>query len=159
VWRGYSYARQFAEPIRRNPDAYKEAIRWNTEYGLSLTAADLGHAAETRTKLRQRVLRFVDEHRFLAIPTSAVPPFPIAVEYPTQINGVAMENYTSWFASCYYISTVELPSISVPAGFTDEGLPVGLQIVGRNHADLDVLKAAYAFQQATELWKRKPVHS
>ena len=156
VWRGYSYARQFAEPIRRNPDAYKETIHWNTEYGLSLTAADLGRAAETRTKLRQRVLRFLDEHRFLAIPTSAVPPFPITIEYPTQINGVDMENYTSWFASCYYISTVELPSISIPAGFTDDGLPVGLQIVGRHHGDLDVLKAAYAFQQATELWKRDP---
>jgi amidase len=156
VWRGYSYARQFAEPIRRNPDAYKETIHWNTEYGLGLTAADLGRAAETRTKLRQRVLRFLDEHRFLAIPTSAVPPFPITIEYPTQINGIAMENYTSWFAPCYYISTVELPSISVPAGFTDDGLPVGLQIVGRHHADLDVLKAAYAFQQTTELWKKKP---
>ena len=159
VWRGYSYARQFAEPIKKNPDAYKETIRWNTEYGLTLTAADLGRAAETRTRLRQRVLRFLDKYRFLAIPTSAVPPFPISEEYPTEINGVPMENYTSWFASCYYISTVELPSISVPAGFTDDGLPVGLQIVGRHHADIDVLKAAFAFQQATELWKREPVDS
>jgi amidase len=156
VWRGYSYARQFAGPIRRNPDAYKETIHWNTEYGLTLSAADLGMAAETRTRLRQRVLGFLDEYRFLAIPTSAVPPFPISVEYPTQINGVAMENYTSWFASCYYISTVELPSISIPAGFTSDGLPVGLQIVGRHHADVDVLKAAFAFQQATELWKKHP---
>jgi amidase len=159
VWRGYSYARQFAEPIRQNPDAYKETIRWNTEYGLTLTAADLGRAAETRTRLRQRLLRFLDRYRFLVIPTSAVPPFPISVEYPTEINGVEMENYTSWFASCYYISTVELPSISIPGGFTSTGLPVGLQIVGRHHADVDVLKAAFAFQQATELWKRKPVHS
>jgi amidase len=156
VWRGYSYARQFAEPIRRNPDAYKETIHWNTRYGLTLTAADIGRAAETRTQLRQRVLDFLDTYRFLAIPTAAVPPFPISVEYPTEINGVEMENYTSWFASCYYISAVELPSISIPAGFTDNGLPVGLQIVGRHHADVDVLKAAFAFQQATELWKRQP---
>jgi len=156
VWRGYAFARRFADAIQRDPEAYKETIRWNTEYGLGLTTTDLGHAAASRTRLRERVLRFLDEHRFLAIPTSAVPPFPVTIEYPTEIDGVPMDDYTSWFASCYYISTVELPAISIPAGFTDDGLPVGLQIVGRHHADLDVLKAAYAFQQATELWKRTP---
>ncbi len=161
VWRGYAFARQFAAAIERNPDAYKETIRWNTEYGLGLTVTDLGNAAAVRTKLRERILAFFETYRFLAIPTSAVPPFPITVEYPDEINGVKMDNYTSWFASswfasCYYISAVELPAISVPAGFTDDGLPVGLQIVGRHHGDLDVLKAAFAFQQATELWKRKP---
>jgi amidase len=156
VWRGYYYAKNFADVIDRQPDVYKGTIRWNTEYGMGLTAADLGRAASTRTRLRRRVLEFLDRHRFLAIPTVAVPPFPITIEYPTEINGVPMDNYTSWFASCYYISECELPAISVPAGFTPDGLPVGLQIVGRHHADLDVLRAAFAFQQATELWKRQP---
>ncbi len=156
VWRGYSYARQFGRAIESNPDAYKETIRWNTEYGLTLSSVDLGRASVARTELRERVLRFLDTHRFLAIPTSAVPPFPISIEYPTEINGVDMENYTSWFASCYYISALELPAISVPGGFTDDGLPIGLQIVGRHHADLDVLRAAFAFQQATMLWVKTP---
>ncbi len=156
VWRGYAYARQFAAAIERDPGAYKDTIVWNTEYGLGLTATDLGDAAVLRTRLRERVLRFFDTYRFLAIPTSAVPPFPVTVEYPTEIDGVAMDDYTSWFASCYYISAVELPAISIPAGFTDDGLPVGLQIVGRHRGDLDVLKAAFAFQQATELWRRTP---
>ncbi len=156
VWRGYYYAKNFGDVIDRNPEMYKGTIRWNAEYGRGLTASDLGKAASTRTRLRQRVLDFFEDHRFLAIPTSAVPPFPTTQEYPTHINGVEMDNYTSWFASCYYISEVELPAISVPAGFTDDGLPIGLQIVGRHHADLDVLRAAFAFQQATELWKRRP---
>ena len=155
VWRGYYYAKNFGDVIDRNPEIYKGTIRWNTEYGLGLTAKDIGRAAAARTRLRQRLLSFLDEHRFLAIPTSAVPPFPITTEYPTRINNIEMENYTSWFASCYYISECELPAISVPAGFTADGLPVGLQIVGRHHADLDVLRAAFALQQATELWKRR----
>jgi amidase len=156
VWRAYVYARDFAEAIRRDPDAYKPSIHWNVEYGLGLGSEEIGHAIATRTRLRNRVLRFLDHHRFLAIPTSAVPPFPVSLEYPSEINGKAMADYTSWFATCSYISAVELPAISVPAGFTDDGLPIGLQIVGRHHADLDVLKAAFAFQQATMLWQRRP---
>ena len=156
TWRGYYYVKQFGNDVLRHPDAYKDSIKWNVEHGRSLTAEDLGTAAATRTRLRDRVLRFLDEHRFLAIPTSAVIPFPITTEYPTDIDGVPMDNYTSWFASCYYISVLELPAISIPGGFTESGLPVGLQIVGRHHADIDVLRAAFAFQQATEHWKRKP---
>lgn len=158
VWRGYYYAKNFGDVIDRSPETYKGTIRWNTEYGRGLTASDLGKATSARTRLRQRVLDFLEIHRFLAIPTSAVAPFPITQEYPTHINVEEIDNYTSWFASCYYISEVELPAISIPAGFTGDGLPVGLQIVGRHHADLDVLRAAFAIQQATELWKpRAPI--
>lgn len=156
VYRAYNFAREFGKVITSDPSSYKDTIIWNTEYGLGLTASEIGRAAHARTRLFARVSAFLDTHRFLAIPTSAVPPFPVSEEFPTQINGVAMDNYTSWFASCYYISAVGLPAISVPAGFTDSGLPVGLQIVGRHHADLDVLRAAYAFQQETMLWKRHP---
>ena len=156
IYRAYNYAREFGNAITSDRRSYKDTIIWNTEYGVGLTAADLGRAAHARTRLFGRVSAFLDTHRFLAIPTSAVPPFPVSEEFPTEINGVAMDNYTSWFATCYYISAIGLPAISVPAGFTDSGLPIGLQIVGRHHADLDVLRAAYAFQQETMLWKRHP---
>ena len=156
VLRGAVYARQFAEAIRRDPDAYKPTIHENTEYGLTLGAAEIGRAVETETRVRNRFRRFLDEHRFLALPTTAVPPFPVSVEYPSEIAGTPMRNYTSWFASCFIISLAGLPAISVPAGFTDDGLPIGLQIVGRSKADVDVLRAAYAFQQATMGWQRQP---
>lgn len=156
VWRGFIYARDFADAVRKDPDAYKETIHWNVEYGLSLDPVTIGRALELRTRLRNRVLRFLDEYRFLVLPTSAVPPFPITTEYPTEIDGVVMDDYTSWFATCSHISATELPAISIPGGFTEDGLPVGLQIVGRHHADLDVLRAAFAFQQATSYWRRGP---
>lgn len=156
VLRGFVYAREFGEAIRRDPDAYKAAIHENTEYGLSLTTEQVGAAIETRTRVRNRVVKFLDKHRFLALPTAAVPPFPVSVEYPTEIAGRPMSNYTSWFASCYLISLTGLPAISVPAGFTPDGLPVGLQIVGRPKADVDVLRAAYAFQEATGWWRHAP---
>jgi amidase len=156
VLRGFVYAREFTEALRRDPDAYKAAIHENTEYGQSLTTEQVGAAIETRTRIRNRVVKFLEEHRFLALPTAAVPPFPVSVEYPTEVAGRPMANYTSWFASCYLISLTGLPAISVPAGFTPDGLPVGLQIVGRPKADVDVLRAAFAFQEATMLWTRNP---
>ena len=156
VYRGLVFAREFGRAVAAEPDAYKDTIHRNVAYGLALTPDDIARATETKTRLRNRVLRFFDDHRFLAVPAAAVPPFPVEVEYPTEIDGTAMADYTTWFACCSVISVLELPTISVPAGFTPEGLPVGLQIVGRHHADLDVLRAAFAFQQATELWKRPP---
>jgi amidase len=76
--------------------------------------------------------------------------------YVTEINGVKMDTYIDWMKSCYYISVVGLPAISVPCGFTPDGLPVGVQIVGRHQDDFGVLQLAYAFEQATGFWEQRP---
>ena len=88
--------------------------------------------------------------------TTQVPPFDVTQEYPTEINGQPMGSYIDWMRSCYYISTIGHPALSVPAGFTRAGLPVGLQIVGRHHDDWGVLQLGHAFEAATALWKRRP---
>ena len=75
----------------------------------------------------------------------------------TEIAGVKMDNYIDWMKSCYYITTTSHPAISVPAGFTPKGLPVGLQIVGRYRDDFGVLQLAHAFEEATQHWKRRPI--
>jgi amidase len=156
VQRGLVFAREFGRAVRKEPGAFKETIHENVRFGMSLTPERIALAVETKTRLRTRVMKFLERYRFLALPAAAVPPFPVDVEYPTEIAGAPMADYTSWFACCSVISVLELPAISVPAGFTPDGLPVGLQIVGRHHADVDVLKAAFAVQQATQLWKRRP---
>ena len=81
---------------------------------------------------------------------------PVEVEYPTEIARVKLGNYLDWMKSCYYVTITSHPAISVPAGFTPEGLPVGLQIVGRYRDDFGVLQLAHAFEQATGIWKRRP---
>jgi amidase len=85
---------------------------------------------------------------FLALPVSQVPPFDVDQPYPTQIDGTPMETYIDWMRSCSWISALTLPAISVPCGFTEDGLPVGLQLVGRPRDDLGVLRLAHAFEQA-----------
>ena len=79
-----------------------------------------------RSELFHRVREFLDTYEFLLLPTAQVPPFLLEWEYPTEINGVAMETYIDWMMSCAYITVTELPAISVPCGFSRRRLAGGL---------------------------------
>ena len=129
---------------------------WNAEEGQRLTGPQLSRAEQKRTLLYHRVREFMESYEYLILPVSQVPPFPINQEYITEINGVSMATYIDWMKSCYFITVTGLPAISVPCGFTTEGLPVGVQIVGRHQDDFGVLQLAYAFQEATGFWKQRP---
>jgi amidase len=100
--------------------------------------------------------QFLGEYEFFVCPTNQLPPFSVDEPYPSEIAGVKMGNYLDWMKSCYYITITTHPAISVPAGFTADGLPVGIQIVGRYRDDFSVLQLAHAFEQATQIWKRRP---
>ena len=129
----------------------KDTIRWEVECGKKLTAADVGMAEMKRTELYHRVRRFMERYEFFVLPVNQVPPFDVTQHYPGEIARVKMQTYIDWMKSCYYISLVGNPAISVPCGFTSEGLPVGIQIVGRHHDDWGVLQMAHAFEQARNL--------
>lgn len=134
----------------------KDTIVWNTEQGRGLSGPQVGRALRLQGDLFQRVRAFFERHDFLVTPVSQVPPFPIDQPYITEIDGVPMGNYIEWMRSCYYITVTSHPSIAVPAGFTPEGLPVGLQIVGRYRDELSVLRLAHAYEQATRFFERRP---
>jgi amidase len=157
--RAWSFAQDRAEELRHHRPLMKDTVIWNTEQGLKLTGADVSRAEVKRAALYQRVAGFLERHEFLVLPVSQVAPFPIEVEWVRDINGVTMNSYIDWMATCYAITLTGLPAISVPCGLTPGGLPIGLQIVGRRHRDLDVLKLAHAFEQATRLTstRRPPI--
>ena len=100
---------------------------------------------------------FMERYEFLVLPVNQVLPFDVETHYPTEIAGVRMENYIAWMKSTYYISTVGNPAISVPCAFSESGLPIGLHIVGRLNDDFGVLQMGYAFEQATNIGKMRPV--
>jgi len=110
-----------------------------------------------RTALYQRVQQFLGKYEFFILPVNQVLPFDVKTHYPTEIAGVKMETYIDWMRSAYYISTVGNPAIAVPCAFSASGLPIGLQIVGRHHDDWGVLQMGYAFEQATNIGKRRPL--
>tara|TARA_Y100000588_G_scaffold292680_2_gene312167 strand:+ start:19479 stop:20897 length:1419 start_codon:yes stop_codon:yes gene_type:complete len=134
----------------------KDTVIWNAEAGQKLTGPELATAEQKRTELYHRFRMFFEDHDFLVCPVNQVPPFDVETPYITEIEGVQMETYIDWMKSCYYITVTCHPAISVPCGFTPEGLPVGIQIVGRYHDDFGVLQLAKAFESATETWKRLP---
>jgi amidase len=150
----------FSQGFAQLPDAalavVKDTVRWNVEQGRRLSGDDVGRAEALRSRLYQRVREFMEEHEFLVLPVNQVPPFDIELEYPQEIAGVAMQTYIDWMKSAYYVTVTGHPAISVPCGFTPEGLPVGVQIVGRHRDDFGVLQLAFAFQGATGLWQKRP---
>jgi len=154
--RAWLFESTFGELGRQHPDKVKESIRWNAELGAKLSGADLARAEIAHTKLYERMVAFFDDYDVLLAPTTQVLPFPVELEYPTEIGGVPQENYLEWMRSCTVISATGCPALSVPGGFTDDGLPVGLQIIGAPRADRRVLEAGHAFEQATRFGERRP---
>ena len=156
VWRAWRFELAYSELVKSHPDQIKETVIWNVEQGTSLTGPRVARVERQRTELYHRVREFMETYEFMILPVSQVPPFDIKQRYVTEINGVEMETYIDWMKSCYYISVLGLPAISVPCGFTPQGLPVGLQIVGRHQDDWGVLQLAFAFERATGFWKKRP---
>ncbi|MCZ6616506.1 MAG: amidase [Gammaproteobacteria bacterium] len=134
----------------------KDTLMWNIEKGLALSARELLASEMIRTKIYHQLENFFADFDALLLPAAQVPPFPAEQDWVREINGQPMETYIDWMTICCAISVTGLPAISVPAGFTDEGLPIGLQIVGKPRGDFELLQLAHGFEQATEHYRRKP---
>ena len=139
----------FPERIKHR-ELVKDTILWEVDQGEKLTGADVMRAEMKRTEIYHRMRHFFDNCDFFVLPVSQVLPFDVREHYPTEIEGVKMETYIDWMKSCYYISLTACPAISVPCGFTSDGLPVGIQIVGRHRDDFGLLQMAHSFEQARD---------
>jgi amidase len=156
VWRAWDFELQFGELMETQRELIKDTVIWNVEQGQKLTGPQIGRAEMKRTELYHRVRQFLETYEYLICPVNQVPPFDINRRWIEEINGVNMGSYIDWMKSCYYITVTGLPAISVPCGFTPEGLPVGIQIVGRHNEDFGVLQLAHAFEKATGFWRKRP---
>jgi amidase len=155
-WRHWSVEAGFGDILEANADQLNEYVHWHVQEGRKLTGPQLSRLEAKRTELYQRMRRFMEKYEFFVMPVNQVLPFDVKTHYPTEIEGVKMENYIAWMKSAYFISTVGNPAMSVPCAFSESGLPIGIQIVGRHNDDWGVLQMAYAFEQATNVGKRRP---
>jgi len=157
TWRHWAYESRFGDLIATKGDQLNEYVHWHVEEGKKLTGPYLSRVEMKRSALYQRVREFLEKYEFFVLPVNQVLPFDVTQHYPTEINGVKMENYLSWMKSACYITATGNPAASVPCAYSKSGLPIGIQIVGRHHDDWGVLQTAFAFEQARNLEKRRPV--
>ncbi|HEX8008197.1 MAG TPA: amidase family protein, partial [Trebonia sp.] len=148
VLRGVRMAGSSGALLRSHRDQLKDTLVWNIEYGLALTAAQIAAAQRRRSAIFGRMKAFLRDYDVLAAPTVQVLPFAAEREWVTEINGVPQETYIDWLRSCSRITVTAHPAVSVPAGLSADGLPVGLQLIGRYGTDERLLSIAGAVGQA-----------
>jgi amidase len=147
---------QNAALVRERPEWVKDTIKYEVAEAERLTGADLGRAIARHTRMYDQSRQFFERYDYFVLPVTQVPPFDVNVPYPTQIAGTPMTTYIDWMRSCWYVTFMSNPAISVPAGFTATGLPVGIQIVGRHRDEWSVLQIAHAFEQVAQHGTKRP---
>lgn len=156
VMRAWQFEIGFGGLLDRAGDQLKDTIRWNIEEARRRPLTDHADATRLQGQIFARMHQFMSDIDYVVCPVSQVPPFPVETEWIDEVDGVQMETYIDWMRSCTDISTTGHPAISVPGGFTPDGLPIGLQIVGRHRAERSVLELAHAFECATRWTDRRP---
>ena len=146
--RAWHFQAKFGRMLAEHPDSFKQSLADNIRAGESLTGADVARAYTQRTALSERMRQFFTSYDVLVLPVSQVPPFPADQEFPTAINGRPMATYLDWMRSAYFITVTGCPAVSVPAGRTRDGLPVGIQVVAPHGAERRLLEVAAAFEEA-----------
>jgi len=134
----------------------KETVIWNIEKGQSLSIDEMIRAEAIRTNIYEEISMFFEDYDVLLLPSAQVPPFDLSKEWVDEIEGTKLDTYIDWMAVCCMITVTGLPAISVPGGFTEEGLPVGIQLVGKPRGDIELLKIAHLFETETNFYRKKP---
>ena len=154
--RAWVFHHRFRALLDKRPESFKGSLADNIRAGEALTGEDVAVAYDRMTAIAERVRRFFEDVDLLVLPVSQVAPFPADQEYPTVIDGQAQRDYLDWMRSAYLVSVTGCPALSVPAGFTSQGWPVGLQLVGPPRGDRRLLEVAHVFEQATRVGRRRP---
>jgi amidase len=147
---------RYAPLVRQRPEWVKDTIKFEVAQAERAGGAAISRALARQALMFNQSREFFERYAFFVLPTTQVEPFDVNTPYPTEISGTRMGAYIDWMRSCWYVTMMSNPAISVPAGFSAAGLPVGLQIVGRCRDEFSVLQLAHAFEQATRHGQRRP---
>ncbi|TDR89094.1 amidase [Enterovirga rhinocerotis] len=152
---GFAAARRadYADPAKRA--LLKPEAQWEAEQGATVSALDFEASLRVRTAWYEAVRRLFDRYDILVLPTAQVFPFPKDVTWPRRIGEREMDTYHRWMQVVIPFTMANLPAISVPVGFNEAGLPMGMQLAGRSGDELSVLRIAHAYDQATQWVKRR----
>ena len=154
--RAVAFVRAFAPILPTLRRTAKATLLWNIDQGLALDGPAVARALAARSAVFATVAELLERFDVLVAPAAQVAPFAIDLEYPAEVAGVAMPHYLGWMRVCSRITVSAHPVVAVPAGFTDSGLPVGMQFVGRYRQDRRLLEHAATWEAACGLTERHP---
>jgi amidase len=155
--RAYLFVSRLGPLLENHRDQLKPEIIWNIEKGRRLGVDAIGEAQRLRASLYYDVVKFFDDYDLLLCPSVVAPPFDVTIKYLERVGETVFDNYIGWLALTYAISITACPVISIPCGFTDTGLPVGIQIVGPPRRDDSVLSAAAQLEQVLDVKPKTPI--
>ncbi|MDP6029948.1 MAG: amidase family protein [Arenicellales bacterium] len=157
VHRAMSYAASFGPLLEANRSVFKPEIVWNVEKGLALTADEIMAAMVTRSQIYERAQRFFAQTDLILTPATVVPPYPVEQRYVERLGNHEFSNYIEWCSIAYAFTVIGAPALSIPCGFTQSGLPVGLQIVAAPRQEARLLSAALAFEELAGICTQLPI--
>ncbi len=149
--RALGFETSLGELLDTHPDQLKDTVQWNIRAGRALSGADIARAQRLQSALFVRMKQFMRDFDMVVGPVTQVLPFDVTQPYITHINGVEQKTYVDWMRSCYYITMTLHPALSLPCGFATNGLPVGLQLVGRYRDDVQLLRMAAAIESTIDM--------
>jgi amidase len=157
VLRAVGFVTDLGPLLETHRHQLKPDVIWNIEQGQRLTTERIGWAERARGAIYQRMSAFLDRYELLLCPTACVAPFDVAVRWVREVDGVPFDNYVEWLRITSTITLTSCPVVALPCGFTDDGLPIGLQVVGRPHGEWPLLQAAAALEQVFGVAGRLPI--
>lgn len=147
VPRALDYALSYGADLERIRSVIKPENVWNIEYGLQLGLDEIMDSMAAQGEVFQNASRFMQDYDLLICPAAIIPPYPVEERYPGYSDGLAYSEYYRWLALVYAITTTTLPVITIPCGKTDDGLPVGVQLIGKAHGERDLFACARYLEQ------------
>ncbi|MBT5193627.1 MAG: amidase [Rhodospirillaceae bacterium] len=157
AFRGAMFVAGHGRHIAEHRDQLKPEVIWNYEYGLARTPEDMARAQLTRARIHVSMCEFFETYDLLVTPTVMTPPFPVETRYLEEVAGVKFDNYIEWLMHTFVITPSGCPAVSIPCGFTKDGLPVGLQLVAPPRGEAALLSAAAAFEANQRLQWQTPI--
>lgn len=157
VLRGAGFVANMGPFLERHRDQLKPEVIANAEYGFGLRAADLARAEIAQGEIVRRMARFLQQHEVLVCPTAMTPAIPVGQRYLESLNGVRFEGYLGWLMPTCAISVTGCPVLALPCGFTREGLPVGLQVIGAPRTEARLLQVGAWLERVLEAGPLTPI--
>jgi amidase len=155
--RAVLFATLMGPVLEQHRDRIAPEIIGNIERGLNITPEEIFQAERVRTELYHKMTAFFETHDLLICPSASVAPFPVELRYVEEIDGQPCETYIDWFSITFALTMTACPIISMPCGFSSEGLPVGIQVVGKPRGEAALLRAANRFEELFGIAGQLPI--